>query len=276
MSLAESVPLFTLSFSPRRFYYSGRTELQAVQENNKQRSRLAKVFVRSSPSKRLNGHGTDSSQNSTLNHSNTNGSSSGGTSEVANSNGKAAVVSLGNKVTSKQSGTLPRKAWEQQSEDNSLLLEQANRFESPVLPTKQQQSQSQQSQSVPTQQSQSLHFSAMESGHVVLNEEGLVNVRLVADDQGRFGFNVKGGADLQLPVLVSRVAPNTPADQRISEGDQVVMINGRDISALKHEQIVSLIRASREFRGGELVLTIKPQGKWEGERESESLTDLDH
>lgn len=251
------------SFSPRRFYYSGRTELQAVQENNKQRSRLAKVFVRS-PSKRLNGHGTDS-QSSTLNNSNTNGNTSGGSSEVANNNnGKPAVVSsLGNKVTSKQSGTLPRKAWEQQSEDNSLLLEQGNRFESPVLPSKQQQLQSQQSTGAATN-GQSLHFSAMESGHVVLNEEGLVNVRLVADDQGRFGFNVKGGADLQLPVLVSRVAPNTPADQstpRISEGDQVVMINGRDISALKHEQIVSLIRASREFRGGELVLTIKPQGE---------------
>lgn len=44
------------------------------------------------------------------------------------------------------------------------------------------------------------------------------------DEQGRFGFNVKGGADLDMPVLVSRVAPNTPADTcypKLNEGDQV-------------------------------------------------------
>lgn len=53
----------------------------------------------------------------------------------------------------------------------------------------------------------------------------------------------------------------TPADRsnpRICEGDQVVMINGRDISGMMHEQVVNMIRASREFRTGELVLTIKP------------------
>ncbi|KAG7171478.1 Tyrosine-protein phosphatase non-receptor type 4-like 2 [Homarus americanus] len=43
------------------------------------------------------------------------------------------------------------------------------------------------------------------------------------DEGGKFGFNVKGGADQNLPVLVSRVAPNTPADRcypRLNEGDQ--------------------------------------------------------
>lgn len=90
-----------------------------------------------------------------------------------------------------------------------------------------------------------------------------MTVRLIADDQGRFGFNVRGGVDLKLPVLVSRVAPHTPADRslpRICEGDQVVMINGRDVNGLMHDQVVSLIRASREFRSGELVLTVKPNG----------------
>lgn len=100
-----------------------------------------------------------------------------------------------------------------------------------------------------------------ELGNTLAAEEGLVTVRLVADDQGRFGFNVKGGVDLKLPVLVSRVAPHTPADRanpRICEGDQVVMINGRDVSGMLHEQVVALIRSSREFRSGELVLTVKP------------------
>lgn len=93
--------------------------------------------------------------------------------------------------------------------------------------------------------------------------EKLVEIRLVADDQGRFGFNVRGGVDLNLPVLVSRVAPHTPADRtlpRICEGDEVVMINGRDVCAMMHEQVVALIRASREQNAGELVLTIKPNG----------------
>jgi tyrosine-protein phosphatase non-receptor type 4 len=48
---------------------------------------------------------------------------------------------------------------------------------------------------------------------------------MLADDEGRFGFNVKGGSDLGMPILVSRVAPNTPADRcypKLNEGDQVL------------------------------------------------------
>lgn len=248
------------SFSPSRFYYSGRTELQTVQEN-KQKSRIAKVFVRS-PSKRMNG-----AQSDTLD----NGNSSGGSSEANNSNGKAgkSIRPHDNKVTSKQCGSIPRKAWEQQpdADHSPFIMEQVARttYDSPQMQTKQLNGSGTNGNGAAT--NESLHFNSMESGHLVLNEEGLVNVRLLADDQGRFGFNVKGGADLQMPVLVSRVAPHTPADlstPRISEGDQVLMINGRDISAMRHEQIVTLIRASREFRGGGLVLTIKPHGEWEG------------
>lgn len=56
------------------------------------------------------------------------------------------------------------------------------------------------------------------------SEEGLVSIRMRPDEQGRFGFNVKGGSDLNMPILVSRVAPNTPADTsypKLNEGDQV-------------------------------------------------------
>lgn len=88
-----------------KFYYSGRTELQAVQES-KQRGKIAKVFQRS-PSKRL-----------------ISSPKSNGTSD---SNGKtSSIMGLGltksyrphdNKVTSKQPEALPRKAWEQQSDE---------------------------------------------------------------------------------------------------------------------------------------------------------------
>ena len=36
---------------------------------------------------------------------------------------------------------------------------------------------------------------------------------LFQDEQGRFGFNVKGGVDQKLPIIVSRVGANTPADK---------------------------------------------------------------
>jgi len=52
--------------------------------------------------------------------------------------------------------------------------------------------------------------------------------------------NVQGGSDQLTPVIVSRVAPNTPADlclPRLSEGDQVLFINGRDISQHTHAQV---------------------------------------
>jgi tyrosine-protein phosphatase non-receptor type 4 len=96
-------------------------------------------------------------------------------------------------------------------------------------------------------------------------EEGLVLIRIAPDDQGRFGFNVKGGSDLNMPILVSRVAPNTPADRcypKLSEGDQVLFINSHDVSGLTHEQVVNLIRASRDSPSGELVLMVKPSGAY--------------
>ena len=54
---------------------------------------------------------------------------------------------------------------------------------------------------------------------------GLVIISMTAEGQGRFGFNVKGGADQGVPVIVSRVAGGTPADTcipRLAEGDQVL------------------------------------------------------
>ena len=69
----------------------------------------------------------------------------------------------------------------------------------------------------------------------------LVTVKMKPDQDGRFGFNVKGGFDQNCPVLVSRVALNTPADNayptKLHEGDQVVSINGVDVSGLIHDEV---------------------------------------
>ncbi|KAJ8313697.1 hypothetical protein KUTeg_008258 [Tegillarca granosa] len=101
----------------------------------------------------------------------------------------------------------------------------------------------------------------MPNGNGYPEGHGLVTIRMKPDDQGRFGFNVKGGADQGMPIIVSRVAPNTPADlaiPRLNEGDQVLFINGRDVSQHSHEQVVMFIRASRETHSGELVLIVRP------------------
>lgn len=45
------------------------------------------------------------------------------------------------------------------------------------------------------------------------SEDGLVMMTILPDEKGRFGFNVKGGADQKMPIIVSRVGVNTPADR---------------------------------------------------------------
>ncbi|XP_013061664.1 tyrosine-protein phosphatase non-receptor type 4-like isoform X1 [Biomphalaria glabrata] len=99
------------------------------------------------------------------------------------------------------------------------------------------------------------------NGNGFADGHGLVTIRMKPDEKGRFGFNVKGGADQGMPIIVSRVAPNTPADlaiPRLNEGDQVLLINGRDVSQHTHEQVVMFIKASRETHSGELALVIRP------------------
>ncbi|XP_035378790.1 tyrosine-protein phosphatase non-receptor type 4 isoform X1 [Electrophorus electricus] len=95
----------------------------------------------------------------------------------------------------------------------------------------------------------------------VVPHDNLVLIKMTPDENGRFGFNVTGGCDQKMPVIVSRVAPGTSADMcvpRLNEGDQVVLINGRDISEHTHDQVVMFIRASCESHSGELVLLVRP------------------
>ena len=102
---------------------------------------------------------------------------------------------------------------------------------------------------------------------------GIVTVTILPDAQGRFGFNVKGGADQGVPVIVSRVAGQTPADRcvpRLNEGDQVILINGRDVSTMTHDQVVNFIRAAREPHSGSLVLAVR-QNAYLGEEGEEPV-----
>jgi tyrosine-protein phosphatase non-receptor type 4 len=104
-----------------------------------------------------------------------------------------------------------------------------------------------------------------EIGNVCMDDlasEGLLLIRLEADDRGRYGFNVKGGVDQKIPVLVSKVSPQSPAEKSnppLEEGDQLLYINSRPVSHCRHEEVIDMIRASRERTPCELILIVKPK-----------------
>ncbi|XP_043118008.1 tyrosine-protein phosphatase non-receptor type 3 isoform X2 [Puntigrus tetrazona] len=91
----------------------------------------------------------------------------------------------------------------------------------------------------------------------------LLLVRISPDQDGKFGFNVKGGVDQKMPLAISHVNPASPASccvPPLMEGDQVLLINGRDISEHTHQQVVMFIKASRESHSKELALLVRRKG----------------
>ncbi|XP_029445720.1 tyrosine-protein phosphatase non-receptor type 3 isoform X2 [Rhinatrema bivittatum] len=109
----------------------------------------------------------------------------------------------------------------------------------------------------------------------------LLLLHITPDEEGKFGFNLKGGVDQKMPLVVSRITPGSPADKCIpslNEGDQIVLINGRDISEHTHDQVVMFIKASRESHTRELALLVRRkvvkvfgESKSEDERDSRIL-----
>lgn len=74
------------------------------------------------------------------------------------------------------------------------------------------------------------------------SEENFVTVRIRPSAEGQYGFNVYGGVDQKKPVIVSRVGDNLPAgtaSPRLNRGDQIIRINGRDISDYTQDQVSS-------------------------------------
>ncbi|XP_059473804.1 tyrosine-protein phosphatase non-receptor type 4 isoform X2 [Neocloeon triangulifer] len=216
--------VFTLG---SKFRYSGRTEFQTVEEC-KRRARLERTFIRS-PSKKIVRHTVpicDEKQ------------------KTVTTSSRAPRV-YDNKVQSL--GREPKKAWE----DSAPSDDEGGFLETLKLPRT--------IDYIDIKETERPAFDI--PPYIEAHEDALVKIRISPDVDGRFGFNVKGGSDLGLPILVSRVAPNTPADccyPRLNEGDQVLLINGRETSGLTHDQVVNLIRTSRDSQSGELVLTVRP------------------
>ncbi|XP_029166806.1 tyrosine-protein phosphatase non-receptor type 4 isoform X5 [Nylanderia fulva] len=250
---------FPLTLSSR-FTYSGRTEFQTV-EDGKHRARVERTFIRDltfrSPSKKIA-------------HAIT-------TAAITDDKGKLTIPpgrssrSYDNKVQS-LGAREPRQAWGEgnQSDDEGGFLSlreeitgsytQGGAF-SPALGSRVFSYADDDTTAERNIYDLPDYSEPTSSPAPQILEDGLVTISLTPDEQGRFGFNVKGGLDLDMPILVSRVAPNTPADRcypKLNEGDQVVYINGIDVSGLLHERVVNLIRQSRDRGSGELTLTVRP------------------
>uniref|UniRef100_A0A8C8VEW6 Protein tyrosine phosphatase non-receptor type 3 n=1 Tax=Pelusios castaneus TaxID=367368 RepID=A0A8C8VEW6_9SAUR len=83
----------------------------------------------------------------------------------------------------------------------------------------------------------------------------LLLVRITPDEDGKFGFNLKVLDKLKCFSLVVKQADK--CIPKLNEGDQIVLINGRDISEHTHDQVVMFIKASRELHTRELTLLVR-------------------
>lgn len=95
-----------------------------------------------------------------------------------------------------------------------------------------------------------------------LASEGLLLIRLNPDQEGRFGFHVKGGTDFNLPVFISKVKEDSPASQcqpPLQEGDQVLFINGMPTDNVTHFEVITSIKASLDLHPPQLAIIIRPR-----------------
>ncbi|CAH1997614.1 unnamed protein product [Acanthoscelides obtectus] len=241
---------FPLSLGSK-FTYSGRTEFQTMSEV-RQRGILERKFVRS-PSKQLIKQPTPA--------------------PPIEDKGKFLTAPArppgpyANKVTSL--GTKePKKAWTEDSrisDDDGGFLERT--LETPYSPGVAGRVMSYADDEPPSPTLNGLYDIATSAPSTVNQSQStdsngnVVTVVLHPDGEGKYGFSVKGGTDTNVPILVSRVAPNTPADKctpRLSEGDQLHQINGQDVSHALHQDVVRLIQEARSKSSGKLFLTVKP------------------
>ncbi|XP_049821753.1 tyrosine-protein phosphatase non-receptor type 4 isoform X2 [Aethina tumida] len=232
-----------------KFSYSGRTEFQTVTDV-KQRGKTERKFVRS-PSKQLVRQTVPA--------------------PALEEKGKVLVAPArpprpyDNKVT--VLGTKePKKAWTEESrlsDDDGSFLERT--LEGPFSPgiAGRVMSYADEEPS-PTTPNEIYDTPPDSAGHSpcqsVDGVGGIVTIVLFPDQGQKYGFNVTGGTTRNVPIKVSRVAADTPADKctpKLSEGDVVLKINSHDVTHALHEEVVALIHEARNSNDGKLVLQLK-------------------
>ncbi|XP_061651299.1 gamma-2-syntrophin isoform X1 [Phyllopteryx taeniolatus] len=81
------------------------------------------------------------------------------------------------------------------------------------------------------------------------------NVVLRRQETGGLGLSIKGGAENNVPVVISKIFKDQVADQTgtLFVGDAVLQVNGINVEHCTHEQVVHLLRTA----GDEVILTVR-------------------
>ncbi|KRT83005.1 hypothetical protein AMK59_4108, partial [Oryctes borbonicus] len=260
---------FTLSLGSK-FTYSGRTEFQTV-EDMKQRGRLERKFVRS-PSKIL----VKQTPPPVLEDK----------GKILPAPGRPPRL-YDNKITS-SGAKEPRKAWEDDSHisDDFSSCRRDGGFidktiEPPAFSPGRVLSYVDEEPQSPTSNggtgNEGLYdtppYSARHSPtSQVAEEDEQVTIILHPDQDGKYGFKVCGDRK----VVVSQVVCNTPADKsspRLNKGDQLLQINGQDVSNALYSYVVQLIHDARNTETGRLELVVKPSAPSSGDEYEEVYRD---
>ncbi|CAK8696658.1 tyrosine-protein phosphatase non-receptor type 4-like [Clavelina lepadiformis] len=91
--------------------------------------------------------------------------------------------------------------------------------------------------------------------------QNVVSIKLNPDSNGRYGFNVKGGADYNNGITISKVVEDSPAalcSPRLNIGDHVLQVNGKDLRQFSHDQVIRFIKKTCEDQTEELELLVLP------------------
>ncbi|CAF1474847.1 unnamed protein product, partial [Adineta steineri] len=69
-------------------------------------------------------------------------------------------------------------------------------------------------------------------------------VKIVKPDNTGLGISIKGGRENRMPILISKIFPNMPADQtgQLYVGDAILSVNGKDLQHVSHEEAVQILK----------------------------------
>ncbi|XP_049597267.1 gamma-2-syntrophin isoform X2 [Syngnathus scovelli] len=82
-----------------------------------------------------------------------------------------------------------------------------------------------------------------------------MTVVLPRQESGALGLSIKGGAENNVPVVISKISKEQLADQsgKLFVGDAVLEVNGINVERCTHEQVVHLLRTA----GDEVIITVR-------------------
>ncbi|KAH1024894.1 hypothetical protein HUJ05_009730 [Dendroctonus ponderosae] len=223
-----------------KFSYSGRTEFQTMSDV-KRKGILERKFVRS-PSKQLIKDKSGSVPPPPLEDK----------GKVSLAPPRPSRPHDTHKVTTSCSNK-PKQAWAEDvriSDDDGGFLERT--LEGPFSPGIAGRVMSYADEEISSPASNGLYdtppYSTSHSPISQIIDEHVATVILYPDEDGKYGFNVTGGTEISVPILVSKVAPNTSADKcmpRLSEGDQILQINGHDVTNVLQPDVILLVQEAR-------------------------------